>query len=132
MNMTAELAADIRRRDEALCTWLGKRTSYHPDELPADINPPTNEERSAVEVFEFMRDKPDKYVVYVKVTNGRVCEAVTWTGEIYGRGTVGREYTSNMGDKRRSIRFLAITGDTYAGTYYCGTSDYARVRKVKR
>lgn len=126
-------AADIRARDNALREWMDKRNSYRQEELPPHINPPTNEERSAVEVFEFMRDRPNRYFVYVRVGTPylRSATVTTWTGDILGHGTMGAEYRSNMGDKRRSIRFRAITGDTYAGTYYYGAGDYARVRKVK-
>lgn len=123
-------AADIRQRDNALHDWLraNKRNSYHPDELPATLKPTcTNEERSNVEVFEFLHNPPRDYFAYVSRESGFV---ITWTGQALscGRAVIGREYRSNMGDKRRSISFLGINGVEYHGTYYCGAGDYCRVK----
>jgi hypothetical protein len=132
--MNVEQVADIRRRDAELRAWMGKRNSYHSDELPAHIKPPTNEERSAAEIFEFQRDRPDRYFLYVKMTGGTdtfACTVTTWMGDRLGAGRCGFVYRSNLGDKRRPIRFQAITGYTYARTCYCGAGDYARVRKLK-
>ena len=36
----------IRAKEDKLQAWLGKRRSYRPEELPADVIAPTNEERS--------------------------------------------------------------------------------------
>jgi len=131
--MDAIQASDIRRRDAMLQEWIGKRTSYDPKDIPAHIVPPTNAERSACEVFEFMRDKPDSYFLYVTRDKEKgVWNVGTWMGDSLGANVrVGHEYQSNMGDKRRSLYFVAITGESYAGTFFCGTGDYARVRKVK-
>ena len=71
MDIDAYKAGEIRYREQQLKDWLGKRTSYHPSELPAGIVPPTNEERSAVEMFEFRRDRPEKYFVYINETTKR-------------------------------------------------------------
>lgn len=126
--ISAETANDIRNRETALREWIGDRTSYHPDELPAHIKPPSNEERSALEIFEFQRDKPDRYFFYVSRDKGL---ATTWTGEELGRVTFGRTYRDNFGGERVAITFHAITGDTYHGTYYKSSGDYARVKKTK-
>ncbi|KRR21691.1 hypothetical protein [Bradyrhizobium retamae] len=129
MTLSAESAVAIRNRETALRNWLGNRTSYHPSELPADIIPPTNEERSALEVFEFLRDKPARYFLYINREKG---VATTWTGEVLGRVTFGREYRDNFGGKRIAVRIAAISGDEYHGTYFVSSGDYARVQKVKR
>jgi hypothetical protein len=129
-------ASDIRRRHDLLREWMTehKTNSYRREELPAHIVPPTNDETGALEVFEFMRDKPDRYFLYVKTAGLDIegaCVVTTWNGERLGAGTIGRVYRSNMGDKRRSIWFTAITGEKYSGTYFFGAGDYARVRKVR-
>jgi hypothetical protein len=124
-------AQSIRQRDAALSAWLktNKRNSYHPDELPAEIKPtPTNAERSNVEVFEFLNDPPAVYFAYVSRESAIV---TTWTGQALsvGRAMLGREYRSNMGDKRRAISFFGVNGVQYHGTYYCGAGDYCRVKR---
>lgn len=135
--ITERQAADIRSRHDAIDAWLkaNKRNSYRMEELESvGLCAPTNDETSALEVFEFCRDKPDHYFLYVRPTLGSdsfACTVGTWTGEQLGAGRMGHVYRSNMGDKRRSIHFRAITGDSYAGTYFCGAGDYARVRKVR-
>jgi hypothetical protein len=122
----ASQADAIRNRDAMLKAWLGGRTSYHPSELPADIVPPTNEERSALEVFEFQRDKPANYTLYI---NAEKRTATTWTGETLGSVTFGREYRDNFGGKRVAITVKAITGETYHGTFYKSAGDYAHIKK---
>jgi hypothetical protein len=103
--------------------------------IPADAKPPvnvTNEDRSAIEVYEFCRDKPDRYFLYVKHLEGRNAVATTWTGEHLGSATLGPVYRDNFGGKRQSITIRAINGETYHGTYYKSAGDYARVKRAKR
>jgi len=115
----------IVARESALRDYLGKRCSYKPEEV-AHLNPPTNEERSAAEVFDFCDNPPDKYFLYV--SDGK---ATTWTGENLGRITFGREYRDNFGGKRVPIWFDAINGEQYHGTYFKSAGDYARVKMCK-
>ncbi|NYG46379.1 hypothetical protein GGD67_003850 [Bradyrhizobium sp. IAR9] len=130
MAISAETANDIRNRLSAFNDWLGDRTSYHPSEVPSHLNPPSNEERSALEVFEFSRDKPDRYFLYISRDKAM---ATTWTGEELGRVTFGRTYRDNFGGERVAITVQAVSGDTYHGTYYKSSGDYARVKKsIKR
>lgn len=130
MTISAETANDIRARLCAFSDWLGDRTSYHPSEVPAHLKPVTNEERSALEIFEFLRDKPEKYFLYISRDKGL---ATTWTGDELGRVTFGRTYRDNFGGERVAITVHAISGDTYHGTYYKSSGDYARVKKsIKR
>ena len=89
---------------------------------------PTNEERSAVEVYEFVHDAPDRYFVYV---NKDTKEATTWTGDKLGAVVFGREYRDNFGGKRIPITVFAINGTKYHGTYYASSGDYARIKRSK-
>jgi len=83
-----------------------------------------NNLRGAVEVYEFINDIPKKYFLYISKDN----KATTWNGEILGNVHFGREYRSNMGDKRQPIDIYAINGKKYHGTYYKSSGNYARVK----
>jgi hypothetical protein len=134
--ITKYQAADIRARDAALSAWMkaNKTNSYRREELPAEINPPTNDERSQCEIFEFLHDPPQTYFCYIvkDKESGRWIVS-NWPGAPLSEGRVilGNEYRSNVGDKRRSVWFRAINGKCYAGTFYCGAGDYARVKMTK-
>ena len=41
--LTAAEYARLKEQEDKLSNWLGKRTSYHPDELPAGITSISNE-----------------------------------------------------------------------------------------
>jgi hypothetical protein len=88
----------------------------------------TNDERSALEVFEFCTNPPDKYFLYINEKNHT---ATTWTGETLGRVFLGREYRDNFGGRRVPITVRGINGLTYHGTYFKSSGDYARVRVKK-
>jgi len=120
---------DIINRDGQLRAWLGKRCSYHPRELPPDINPPTNEERSEAELFDWIHSPPDKYFAYVSSDFESI---ITWTGRRIG--TVhwkGDEIRDKKGDKKRHFRMLGTNGKLYSGTAYVSSGDYCRLRQVK-
>jgi hypothetical protein len=104
-------------------------------------------ERSAVEVWDFVTKPPERYFAYVFIDNPwpsafpewkahwaphRVSVG-TWTGDSLSVGPVmlGKVWRSNMGDMRRSVRFKAINGYTYAGTLYLSAGDYCRIKQVK-
>ena len=129
--ITPEQAQDIRTRNAALNQWIdtirGKNgwASYKPEDKPANVPDVTNEERSALEVFEFVLNPPDKYFLYIKEKDHT---ATTWTGEKLGNVSFGREYRDNFGGKRIPINVYAINGKTYHGTYYKSSGDYARIR----
>lgn len=127
LNTQAECDA-IRAREAALRVWMGKRNSYHPNELPAHINPPTNEERSAVEVWEFNANPPAAYFAYVYPERG---EVGTWTGQRLGRLTLGKPYRDNFGGERVPVWMDGGNGKMYAGTWYKSAGDYCRLKKVK-
>jgi hypothetical protein len=140
MMITAEKAQDIRNREAALTAWRGNRNSYKTGEPEAaGLNPPTNEERSALEVFDFVTNPPERYFIYVtrpKVQAGYTLGfqrtiATTWTGEKLGEAYLGGKFVSNFGDERYSITVRGINGKKYIGTYFAGAGDYARIRLAK-
>ena len=91
----------------------------------------TNEERSAIEVYEFVAEPPQRYFLYIKEEGPYDGTATTWTGERLGAVTFGRAYRSNFGDKRIPVWIQAINGEHYQGTYYADAGDYARVRRMR-
>lgn len=129
MPITSQEANDIRARSDAFAAWLGNRRSYRDEDVPADVPRVTNDETSALEVFDFVNDPPARYFLYINETT---CKATTWTGDVLGDVTFGRAWRANMGDARVSIRIRAINGRTYAGTYYKSAGDYARVKAMRR
>jgi len=90
---------------------------------------PTNEERSAVEVYEFRAEPPDKYVVYIDEPKRL---ATTWTGDKLGSVSFGQPFRDNFGGKRIPITVNAINGRIYHGTYFKSSGDYARIKLSKR
>ena len=107
--------------------------SYKPEDKPADVPTVTNEERSAIEVYEFCQTPPDRYFLYISFPEfGKPGIASTWTGENLGAVTFGRSFRSSFGDKRVPIRIDAINGKAYSGTYYSDAGNYARVKMCKK
>lgn len=115
----------IMARETQLREWLGSRCSYRPDELPSWLNPPTNDERTEVELFDFLNDPPSRYFLYIDEPNRL---ATTWTGKRLGSVQFGREWRDNFGGTRQSVWIKAINGKTYQGTYYKSSGNYARVK----
>jgi hypothetical protein len=89
---------------------------------------PTNEERSAVEVYEFCTDPPKQYFLYINCTKK---EATTWMSDKLGNVRFGTSYKDNFGGQRVPITIAAINGKKYHGTYYKSAGDYARVKMYK-
>ena len=96
--------------------------------IRARIDRQSNDEISAVEVYEFLRDKPDRYSLYIDKENQR---ATTWTGERLGSVCFGREYRDNFGGVRVPIDVHAINGLRYHGTYCKSSGNCARIRQYK-
>ena len=145
--ISAELAFDIRQRYAAFEAWRADRTVYCVEDIPSGIPQVTNEELSQLEVFDTVRDKPQKLFAYFKlvdmagnpsgytakdVSRGCYCQVTTWTGEVLGSGRVTSfaSWRSNMGDRRVAFR-VDIAGTPYSGTAFLDAGDYARLRKVK-
>jgi hypothetical protein len=92
-----------------------------------------NDERSRLEVYDFVKVKPVKYIAYVYEIDGRPASITTWTGEIIGRVTsVFPAYRSCFGDKRVNFRARMICGRTFSGTYYKSAGDYCRLKVFKK
>ena len=144
--VTYEEALAIKAKDDALHEWMKARktNSYHPDELPPEITPATNAERSAAEVAFFEHDKPAHYLCYIKRPDritandpypnyyGASGLATTWTGQKLGNVQFGRAFRDNFGGWRIPINVYAITGESYHGFYFASAGDYARITKHKR
>lgn len=132
--ITPEQANEIRTRNTALNQWVdsirGKNgwASYRPEDKPANVPDVTNEERSALEVFEFVSNPPEKYFLYIDEKNHT---ATTWTGETLGQVTFGCEYRDNFNGRRVPVTVRAVNGKTYHGTYYKSSGNYARIRAKK-
>lgn len=137
-DLTREQAEDIERREAAHQSWIGERTSYHPSEVPAGCEGPTNEERSALEVYRFKNDPPDRYVAYVSLPADRARDEAyargrmtTWTGDDLGACYLGGTVRDNFGGKRYPIRVEGINGRKYHGWYYASSGNYCRVKACK-
>ena len=135
MEITSEVQYfEIRSRLNAFEAWRNGRTSYKTDEVPIILSV-TNEERSAVEVWEFCHNIPEKYFLYIKhqssLSNGSVGEATTWTGDHLGIVIFGQAWTDSFGGRRIPVRIRAINGKRYVGTYFVSSGDYARIRLAK-
>lgn len=132
--ITPQQAADIRQRNDALMAWVdsvrGKNgwASYKPEDKPAHVPDVSNNERSALEVFDFITNPPEKYFLYINEGQGT---ATTWTGETLGHVTFGREYRDNFGGKRQPVWIRGINGLKYHGTYYKSSGNFARIRISK-
>lgn len=137
--ITAEQAEDIRNRNTQLNAWIdtirGRNggyshgwASYKPEDKPSHVPDVSNEERSQLEVYDFINNPPEKYFLYI---NDKTSQAITWMGDSLGIVAFGCAYRSNFGNTRIPVRVKAVNGRTYAGTYYKSSGDYARVRVVK-
>jgi len=135
--ISAEQYQVLRAKLEAFEGWRAGRTSYHPSEIPAHIPEVTNEQRSQMEVYEFVNNPPQRYFLYVRRPNplSDVIQVTTWMGDVLGTGILGRRYkTPAFGgypSTRYPIRFAAINGKKYFGTYYDSSGSYARVKMCK-
>ena len=91
----------------------------------------TNDQISAIEVYEFVTNPPDKYFSYIGKRVGNVGVMTTWTGEVLGRVLLWNTWQSNFGDTRMSIDVWGINGIKYHGFYYKSAGDYCRVTAYK-
>lgn len=135
----------VRYRDAMLHAWM-KRTgransqgsAYHPRDLPAYMDVPTNEERSHAEVIEFtLYPLPpgEKYTAYLKMPKvGEPCALITtFTGDALARV---KSITYNKPSRRNILSdtcgtFTAkgIDGRTYKGRHN-GDGMYCTMRVV--
>lgn len=127
--ITKEQYNEIKTRLAAYEVWRNGRTSYPSNTVPPGLGV-SNEDRSKVELYDFVHNPPEKYFVYVRhdAKSARQAEATTWMGELLGCAMLGYEWRDNFGGTRRSIEFAGVNGFQYVGTYYTSSGDYARVR----
>lgn len=126
--------AQLRARVDAFAQWLGKRTSYKPEEVPQGLSV-ENSERSRLEVLEFIAAPPEKAFAYIKETSALLWAVTTWTGDTLATVTwSGMPYKCPaFGQQSECVNFRAvgINGATYSGIYYKSAGNYCRLRRVK-
>jgi hypothetical protein len=138
--ITAKQYAEFKARSERNRAWAEQFKkpngwivieAHEQTTCPADARI-TNEERSAIEVYEFCTTPPEKYFLYI---NAEKKLATTWTGDKLGDVTFGRAYQSpgfgGFASTRVPVTIAAINGRTYHGTYFKSSGDYARVKLSK-
>lgn len=127
--MNLEQRNAVMAREDRLRAWMKEHetNSYKAEEV-AHLNPPTNEERGSVELFDLLNDKPQRYLLYI---NEGKRLATTWMGDKLGDVQFGQTWHDNFGGQRQSVRINAINGWIYSGTYFKSAGDYARVKAIK-
>lgn len=141
-NFLSDIYAECVRRQAIYDAWAKQFVQKNGwTVIPADAVAPvefTNEHRAFIEVFEFLRDKPEKYFLYIKeeaTTRGTLNYgpwiATTFTGLVLGSVTHGRPYRDNFGGVRVPVAVFACNGKRYNGTYYKSAGNYARVKMAK-
>ena len=135
INISKKERDSIVVREQALIDFLtvkktnGKshrRTCYRQEEV-SHLNPPTNEERSKVEIYDFIHNPPDKYFAYPSQDFTKI---ITWMGDTLGNITwKGMAFKSNRGDSRRAFTMHAINGRVYHGTIYNEINCRMKVKK---
>lgn len=138
--ISAEQAADIRRRYDRANAWLeanrrakrGGWISYDPKDpdVPEFVrNKPSNEEVSELEVFNFTQQHPAQLFGYYDTDWQKL---TTFTGQKLGdivhRGSTYRARQATM----RRVRVRAITGDEYEGPCAVSHGQYCRLKKVRK
>jgi hypothetical protein len=126
-----EIQARVTVHNAWVDTIRGKNgwASYMPEDKPPHIPDVSNDEVSALEVWNFYTEIPTKYFLYI---DERRNAAITWTGERLGVVDFGREWRDNFGGTRVSINVHAINGCLYHGTYYKSSGNYARIKLAKK
>ena len=130
-------AFQTRYRDAMLRAWM-RRTkrdnSYRAEDVPAYITVPTNEQRSAQELVEFVT-KPlahgKSYVAYMAPGRMRI---TTWMGEMLAYVTHIKSRPNRCGyttSERGSFWARGIDGRLYYGTHN-GPGMYCRMRLAKK
>lgn len=129
----ATLRAKIDTFEAARAELFSPQSSLSQEDMAKLPEHPSNNERSAVEVYEFCANPPDRYLAYIKEVNGYPRELTTWTGTYLGAAcTAGSgAYRDNLGGIRVPITVVGINGKEYYGTYYKSAGNYCRIRLKK-
>ena len=124
----------LQTRIAALKQWLdtsplvhrsrnGSR-SYADDAVPSTSRV-SNEEQSAVEVYDFYHNPPQRYFGYVALDLSSI---TTWTGDTLAHVTdAWPEWRSNFGDTRQTLDARGINGLQYRATHYKSAGGYCRM-----
>lgn len=124
----AEIKSKVHAYDAEVHRRFPRACSYDPKSITCPHA--SNEERSAVETWEFQHTRSDKAFAYVDLPGRRV---TTWTGQTLGTITgMGRRWRDGFGGKRIPIDVTGINGVRYHGTYYASAGDYARLTAKRR
>jgi hypothetical protein len=103
--------------------------------IPSGAIPPVkfdNDDRSAIELWDWKHNPPERYFVYIKdFCPQNTGLATTWIGQELGRVSFGRGYRDNFGGLRVPITVYGNNGVKYYGTYYKSSGDYARIKRSK-
>ena len=138
--LTPEQYAEIKSRyDTRHALVVDYCKAHHTSGIPAEVYKDwptvTNDETSALEVYQFVTDPPDRYFAYVNHDEGdpgygKPCTITTWTGEPIAQGKfTSRLYINSMGDKRITFTAKGINGKVYNGTFYYSAGDYCRMKQ---
>lgn len=109
-----------------------KKNWLSPEE--SALFPITNDERSAIELYEWKRDNPQHYVVYVStgtLNNYRNGRATTWTGDLLGRVVLHRKSYSPVGGVFWVITVYGSNGISYYGRWFYQSGDAAVIHAHK-
>lgn len=82
----------------------------------------TNADRSEVEYYEFITEKPETYFAYIDEKAGTM---TNWMGLVLGNVQFRTK------SSRPAITVKAVNGLTYKGTYYKSSGDYCRIKAIK-
>lgn len=114
--------------------WRAGRSSYKIEDVPEGLRM-SNEQRSQLEVLDFIADSPKRVFAYIKEINGRLSfvttfmggtlATITWAGEDFHVWGFGQKST------RANFRCVGINGRTYSGTYFKSSGSYCRMKEVK-
>lgn len=114
-------------KDTGLTSKRSGWTRYKLEQV-VHLNPPTNDERWQVELYDFIHNVPAKYFLYVNEKTGK---ATNFTGITLGNVAFGHEWRDNFGGIRRAVTVLAVNGRQYHGTFFKSSGDYARITLSK-
>lgn len=103
----------------------------------AGIPSPTDEQRDALRLYDFVHTPPERDVVYINEPKGNewIGYAESSGGVVLGKVVFGREYKLpgfGMPSKRVPVTVYGVNGMKYVGTYFKSSGTYATIRRAKR
>jgi len=135
--LTASQARELQARLDRYITWVRERfgngwACYDPDDVPENCRL-TNEERSKLEIHDWVNDPPRRYFAYVFHPDDLKKRYIgTWTGDKLARISIlGGRVRDNFGGCRRYISAYGTNGVRYWGWYYESAGDYCRLTAFK-